>query len=878
MLEEYRNNWKLLLQMLEQSAKCSLVELKIQFEQDFIFLQSNNSIPTPENDDELYETLKTKTKCAVLYKEDFGKSQYTQKFTKLLSCPVLLDSIKMGCISMYYEDDSLIDDHEKQLIQTVQQTINDQIKLQTQKKAQKSTYNADSINLLINSLHGVPWRLNFKTTEFTFIGPQAEKILSYKPEDWPTMAEWGKAIYPDDTAYALNYCTTESLAGNDHIFEYRLIKKDGSIIWIRDVVKVVMDENHTPIELIGFMIDISDLKKTEKELSSVHTQLQRILNSTNTTLNIVDENKNIIFHSSDDVSIIDKKCFEYFCDFDKICDNCPSRSKQFKAKTFTRNLNNASYQVTTYPFIAENGKTHIAEIRVDITERVKKEKQLEELMDKLEFSMNAGNLSYFEYNFNSEMFYCNSVFTKMTGYEFNGKKIDKNWILSRIHPDDIHIITSEINKIKQKCNKHVDLEFRLLTFNNQYVWVKFLGQLTPNNNVNQIGILVDITESKALLDQLVIEKNKSNNANEMKSKFLANMSHEIRTPMNAIMGFSNLLSKHITEPPLNNYLNAIKASGNVLLELINDLLDLAKINSGKLTLKYEDTDISNLISDIKYTFELFAKSKKIELSIVQETQIPNSIVIDSLKIKQILINLVNNAIKFTEDGEVSIHYSFIPEEENQSGILVIKVIDTGIGISLDKQNSIFDPFTQEESINNKVYKGTGLGLSIVHNLLKMMNGSIAIESEVSVGSKFIIRIPKVKYSEGSHFHSLEPNEVNIDKSDTLDKIEVEIKTTKFTEDEEALIIKKFNKSIIPIWLDLNDLISLKKLEEFSKEITDLLSIVNWNELKTYVTKLDNSINAFDFENLPRIISQFEVFQRPFNKTIDFNSNNTNNKS
>ncbi|MBS2100654.1 PAS domain-containing protein [Carboxylicivirga linearis] len=859
MLEGLINNWRKLLEMLEQTTKSSLVELKIQFECDHIFIQSNSNIPIPKSDDELYEILKTKNKCTQLNKKEFSNSQYAFAFTNLLACPITLNSIKLGCITLFYENEITIDSREKGLLETIQQTINDQVKLYTQKQAKKSNFNVDSINLLINSLHGVPWRLDFKTTEFTFIGNQVENITSYKPEEWPNMQEWAKAIHPDDSDYALNYCNNESLAGNDHIFEYRVIKKDGSIIWMRDVVKVVVDENNTPIELIGFMIDISDLKKTEKELSTVYKQLQQILKSTNTTLNIVDENKNIIYHSNEDITKLNQKCHQYFCNLKEQCNDCPLLNDNLNVKTFTRNLPNSSFQVTTYPFIAENGQKQIAEIRIDISERVRKEKQLKELMDKLEFSMNAGNISYFEYNFVSEMFNCNSVFTNMTGYDFNGKKVDKNWILSRIHPEDIELITEQVSKLQQDNLSDISVEFRLLTIKNIYIWVKFLGQFSPKEYDNQIGILINITDSKELLNQLVIERNKSNIANELKSKFLANMSHEIRTPMNAIIGFTNLLSKHITEAPFSNYIHSIQSSGKLLLELINDLLDLEKINSGKLSFKIENTDISTLIQEIKQTFQLFAKEKGLQLIIDKQTDIPNTILIDALRIKQILINLINNALKFTEEGSVYVQYAFYNNKNCQNGSLVIQVKDTGIGIDKDRQTRIFEPFIQEESNNNKEYKGTGLGLSIVQRLVNEMGGNITVDSKPSIGSNFIIRIPNISFTGELHNSNIIINNISSQPNMELAVFKDYLISTNLTNEDKESINKMMIHTLIPIWKGLNELISINELQNFSKQLNNLLTFIKWEPLKNYSAKLNNAINAFDFEQLPKVISSFEPF-------------------
>ena len=231
--------------------------------------------------------------------------------------------------------------------------------------------------------------------------------------------------------------------------------------------------------------------------------------------------------------------------------------------------------------------------------------------------------------------------------------------------------------------------------------------------------------------------------------FLSNISHEIRTPMNAIIGFSDLLSKFIQTPPLNSYLDSIKSSGKMLLSLINDLLDVSKIEAGKMQLKAEDVNLADLIKEIVQSFELIVRNKSITLNTIEPQTFPTFIKVDSLRVRQIILNLVNNAVKFTHKGGVTIAYSFQSYTESNLGSLTITVTDTGIGINKEKQKFIFDSFFQDETLDTKKYEGTGLGLSIINKLVGIMNGKISLNSKVGEGSSFSVFLPSIQVSDSA---------------------------------------------------------------------------------------------------------------------------------
>lgn len=245
-----------------------------------------------------------------------------------------------------------------------------------------------------------------------------------------------------------------------------------------------------------------------------------------------------------------------------------------------------------------------------------------------------------------------------------------------------------------------------------------------------------------------------------KSEFLANMSHEIRTPMNAVIGYSDLLSNTVTDPQQRNYLDAIRAGSRSLLMLINDILDLSRIEAGKMRLDYSAVSVRRLLSDVRHIFDLRATEQGISLEVSVDSKMPVAMMLDETRLRQVLFNLVGNAIKFTHEGGVTVRATATPRKSagGEASVdgdtdkrrwyrLVVTVADTGIGIPPDQQEQIFDAFEQQEGQNSRRYGGTGLGLAISRKLVRMMGGELNVESEPGAGSTFTVSLPRVEVTE-----------------------------------------------------------------------------------------------------------------------------------
>ena len=273
-----------------------------------------------------------------------------------------------------------------------------------------------------------------------------------------------------------------------------------------------------------------------------------------------------------------------------------------------------------------------------------------------------------------------------------------------------------------------------------------LSPIVINNETLILTSVIDITERNFVEKQLRNAKNLAEEASRTKSMFLTNMSHEIRTPLNSILGFSEVLSRLLTDKIQKDYISSIKSSGKTLLSLIDDILELSKIDSGKLELVLEYLDIRLFVKEVISIFTQKAESKGLKLIVEIADNLPNILLLDELRLKQVLINLINNAIKFTETGFVRI--SLTPEEINSKTLdLFISVEDSGIGIDEKNQKKIFESFVQQDGQDNRRYGGTGLGLTISKQLIKLMNGEILLESRPNEGSKFLVCLKNIKFSD-----------------------------------------------------------------------------------------------------------------------------------
>lgn len=254
-----------------------------------------------------------------------------------------------------------------------------------------------------------------------------------------------------------------------------------------------------------------------------------------------------------------------------------------------------------------------------------------------------------------------------------------------------------------------------------------------------VGVSHDITEQILVKHRLEYARKKAEEASIAKSNFLSNMSHEIRTPMNGIIGMADVLSLTDLDDDQRKIVDIIMRSGNNLLHIINDILDLSKIEAGKLELEKAPVSVRELVTEVREMMEFTASSNDIKLNCTLDPNIPETVLGDALRFKQVLLNLVSNAIKFTHTGSVTIELKFIGNSDSKHCILV-KVIDTGIGMDAEDVENIFESFTQADTSTTRKYGGTGLGLSISNKLIEIMGGELKVNSKKGEGSTFFFEV------------------------------------------------------------------------------------------------------------------------------------------
>lgn len=585
---------------------------------------------------------------------------------------------------------------------------------------------------LIENSHDIIYNLTIEGI-FTFVSPSWTFLIGH-PTDQVLFKSFKDFVHPDDIASCLEFINKLASTGQrQEGFEYRVLKTDGTWAWHTSSGVPLKNEFGRVFGFLGTARDITEQKITESKLRESELNFRTFFETIDDIIFIADQ-QGKIFYSNKAVT----KKLGYDLEELKtmhVLDVHPINKRE-EANGIFADMFAGIRDYCPLPLAKKNGEYLPVETRIwfgkwdgincifGIAKDLTKEQESLQKFNKIfENNPSLMAISSIPEKVFTEV---NLAFLKKTGYE-------KEEILGKtsmelgffVEPDKQKKIAEEL----QKTGFIHNIELKIKTKTGEVLDGLFSGEIIESQGKKFfLTVMADITEQKKA-EILAI------NASKAKSEFLANMSHELRTPLNGVIGFTDLLSRTPLNKNQQRYVESANTSAHSLLEIINDILDLSKIESGKLELDLVKTDIIELINQacdiIKYT----ASQKGLEILLNVDYNLPRYAVVDSVRLKQILINLLSNAVKFTSKGEIELDVSF-SKINSESGNFLFSVRDTGIGITEEQKNKIFKAFSQADSSTTRKFGGTGLGLVISNLLAEKMGSKIELQSQFSKGSVF----------------------------------------------------------------------------------------------------------------------------------------------
>jgi PAS domain S-box-containing protein len=614
------------------------------------------------------------------------------------------------------------------------------------------------------------WEMDIPTGSVIFSKHNSE-MLGYAPESFKHSRDLTNLIHPEDYDRTMN-AMQGHLNGlfERYEVEYRIKTKSGEYIWFYDNGSVVKkDANGKPLTVSGIVINTTARKHAEHEIEQSHARFSAMISNISDVIAIMDadgfkkyESPNLKKHfgwlpednaGRSAFSFIHPDDMEYALkDFYSVL----GEDRSVKTMEFRFECKDGSYkpiELTASNLLNDPLINGIMVSFRDITDRKIAEETLRE--NDARYSSMISNISDVIGIMGADgiMTYKSSNIEKWFGW-LPQDRIGTSGF-STVHPDDMEYVGKVFYSLLEKDNAIATLEFRYQCKDGSYKPI----ELTAANLLNDPainGVLLnyhDITgrrqtenilrKTNAQLESAVVTANEMTQLAEASSKskstFLANMSHEIRTPLNAIIGFSQLMNreKSLTDSQ-RNYVTSINSAGEHLLKLINDILELSKLGAGRMEINPTNFDLHAVFNEVQMMFKELSLSKRLQLVVELSGDLPHNVIADSHKLRQILINLIGNAIKFTDKGSIFVRAS-VDKRNKDTSRLVVEIQDTGPGISEDELGKLFKQFEQTSAgiLKNS---GTGLGLALSRELAVLMGGNITVASEEGKGSVFTIHV------------------------------------------------------------------------------------------------------------------------------------------
>lgn len=401
------------------------------------------------------------------------------------------------------------------------------------------------------------------------------------------------------------------------------------------------------------------------------------------------------------------------------------------------------FEIHGEPLVDTNGKIiGLIGMSLDVSDLVRMQQSLSESQRRLAEAQTIAQVGSFDWDVTNKIFRWTPELRRITGCEDLPEVVPVEVAWKSIHPDDIDRIRKEAHAaIKNGTN--YELEYRVLRPDGEirHVFARCFVFVDEKDKTERIaGVIMDITDRKRIEAELHRARAEAEAANRAKSEFLANISHEVRTPLTPILGLVELMRETVTDPETSEYIDIIDESANRLLLLINDVLDISRIEAGRLRIEPSSFELSTLLKRLMRQTTFSIKSKEVEFRSDFAKDLPRYIETDFSRLTQVIGNLLTNAAKFTHKGSITLAARVL-EQGSSTSILRFSVIDTGIGIDPNQQERIFEPFQQAASANSKKYGGTGLGLAISRRIVEVLGGRIHLQSEPGKGSAFHVDLP-----------------------------------------------------------------------------------------------------------------------------------------
>ena len=598
-----------------------------------------------------------------------------------------------------------------------------------------------------SSLDGI-WYWDLEKPQHEWMSEKFWTTLGYDPSKMPhDPAAWKDIIFDEDMTSAeqkIKNHLADPQTPYDQVLRYR--HASGTTAWVRCRGLAIRDDHGKPIRMLGTHTDITEIKRKEEELQAFLDEAHDLIQSVDQQGNYVYVNRawsDTLGYSRDEAlglsmfNVIDPEyiphCQEMFHTLLKeqkpVFINVVLRSKSGKAVRAEGNVN---------VYHQADGRLVTRAILRDVTLRYEAEEALSRTKELLEQTSKIARVGGWEIDLKTSEFH----WTEMTKeiYEVEADfvpslKSGLEFCKEGHSRDTIQQLTDRAIK----TGTAFDEELQIVSARGHERWVRIIGhaERRQERTIRLYGTVQDIDAQKQAKEQLIQATEEARSASRAKSEFLANMSHEIRTPLNGVIGFTDLLMKTSMDSSQQQYMQAIHHSAHALMELLNDILDFSKIEAGKMEIAEETTDLWQLFAQISDIFKPRLADKDIELLFNIDPSLPQFASVDPIRLRQIMINLLGNAVKFTESGEIEMLIEkTAKQQDNQTAEYRFVVRDTGVGIDPKRQAAIFHAFSQEDSSTSRKYGGTGLGLAITNQLLKLMGSQLELTSTLGMGSTF----------------------------------------------------------------------------------------------------------------------------------------------